>query len=663
MDIERVHQREVWQPARARLRSTAYCLPCTVLRPLSTVYGLLSTVLGAPIYCLRPTVYGFLLLTAYCSLLTGTALGSGRADSGTVPASKTSRRGDMAEELLVTSGQVGRYGGRLVVTERSEPKTLNPIVAADSASREVIQRMTADLIHINRESQRTEPALAKSWEVSRDGLRYTLDLRRGVKFSDGQPFDADDVVFSFEVYLDEKVHSPQRDLLVVGEAPIAVRKLDAHTVEFRLAKPYAAAERLFDGVAILPRHSLEKSYLQGTLNSAWGLTTPPDQIAGLGPFRLKKYVPGERLVLERNPYYWKADRSGNREPYLNELDFLFVPSQDAQALRFQAGESDVASRLSAEDYAVLERSSQAQGYRLYDLGPGLEYNFLFFNLNDLSAKGPVEIARRQAWFEDVKFRQAVSAAIDREAIVRLVYQGRGVPLWGPVTPGNKIWLNTGIPRPPASPATARHLLQSAGFSWKGDGSLVDAKGAPVEFSIITSAGNSERTQMATMIQNDLSQLGISVHVLPLEFRALLDRVFRTHDYEACILGLGDTDVDPNPEMNIWLSSGGTHVWNPGQSRPATAWEAEMDSLMREQLSTLDFSKRKRLYDRVQELVATSLPVICIAGPDILVGAKSGLGNFRPAILDHYTLWNIEELYWRDPLPGVGNKQSAVSSRQ
>ena len=588
-----------------------------------------------------------LLPTACCLLLTATALGSGPANSGTAPASKTNHRGDMAEELLVSSGQVGRYGGRLVVTQRSEPKTLNPIVAVDSASREVIQRMTADLIHINRESQHTEPALAKSWKVSRDGLRYTLDLRRGVRFSDGQPFDADDVLFSFEVYLDEKLHSPQRDLLVVGDAPIAVRKLDSHTVEFRLAKPYAAAERLFDGVAMLPRHSLEKSYRKGNLDNAWGLTTPPDQIAGLGPFRLKKYVPGERLVLERNPYYWKADRGGNREPYLNELDFLFVASQDAQAIRFQAGESDVASGLSAENYAVLERNRQARGYQLYDLGPGLEYNFLFFNLNDLGSKGPAQISRKQAWFGDAKFRQAVSAAIDREAIVRLVYQGRGAPLWGHVTPGNKVWLNTAIPRTPASLENARHLLQSAGFSWKGDGSLVDARGTPVEFSIITSAGNSERTQMATMIQNDLSQLGMNIHVLPLEFRALLDRVFQTHDYEACVLGLSNSDVDPNPEMNVWLSSGGTHVWNPGQSRPATAWEAEMDSLMREQLSTLDFAKRKRLYDRVQELVATSLPVICIASPNILVGAKSGLGNFRPAILDHYTLWNVEELYWRD----------------
>jgi peptide/nickel transport system substrate-binding protein len=585
----------------------------------------------------------YLWTTACCLLLTAAALGWGPAER------RSARRGAVQapEELLVTSGEVGRYGGRLVVNERSEPKTLNPVAAVDSASREVIQRMMADLIHINRGSQRTEPALAKSWKVSGDGLRYTMDLRRGLRFSDGQPFDADDVLFSFEVYLDERLHSPQRDLLVVGDAPIAARKLDAYRVEFRLAKPYAAAERLFDSVAVLPRHLLERAYREGKLDKAWGLTTPPDQIAGLGSFRLKKYVPGERLVLERNPYYWKTDRHGNREPYLNELDFLYVASQDAQAIRFQAGESDVVSGLSAESYTVLEKEQKARGYRLYDLGPGLEYNFLFFNLNDLGAKGSTQIARKQAWFRDVRFRQAVSAAIDRQSIVRLVYQGRGVPLWGHVTPGNKFWLNTAIVRPAAGLASARHLLQSAGFAWKADGSLVDAGGTPVEFSIVTGAGNSQRTQMATLIQNDLSRLGMNVSVAPLEFRALLDRLFQTHDYEACVLGLGSGDVDPNPEMNVWLSSGGTHLWNPGQGRPATAWEAEIDRLMREQMTTLDPSRRKRLYDRVQQLVATNLPLVCLASPNILVGAKNDLGNFRPAILDHYALWNIEELYWRN----------------
>src|SRR5262249_35830273 len=150
----------------------------------------------------------------------------------------------------------GQRGDHLIISLRSEPKTLNPVTSVDGSSREVIAQMTGDLIHINRASQATEPALAKSWKISPDGLRYTLQLRKGLKFSDGHQVDADDVVFSFKVYLDEKLNSPQRDLLIVGNKPITVHRVDAYTVTFELAQPYAAAERLFDSVAILPRHLL-----------------------------------------------------------------------------------------------------------------------------------------------------------------------------------------------------------------------------------------------------------------------------------------------------------------------------------------------------------------------------------------------------------------------
>src|SRR5580692_4560510 len=297
------------------------------------------------------------------------------------------------EERMIAEGAPGHAGGRLVIALRSEPKTLNPALALDEASRDVIRCLTADLIHINRGSLKTEPSLAKSWNVSRDGRQYTLQLRHGVRFSDGQPFNADDVLFSFQLYLDEKVNSSQRDLLVVGGKPITVVKVDDYTVRFELAQPYAAAERLFDSIAILPRHLLQNTYQAGSFSQAWTLSMPPNQFAGLGPFRLKEYVPGQRVLLEKNPYYWKADKAGTRLPYLAQLQFLFVANEDAQVIRFQSGDTDVLSRFSAENFAVLQKQQSVKGYHLDDLGPGLEYNFLFFNLNDLAPKGLPEVAK------------------------------------------------------------------------------------------------------------------------------------------------------------------------------------------------------------------------------------------------------------------------------
>jgi peptide/nickel transport system substrate-binding protein len=553
------------------------------------------------------------------------------------------------EELLVGQGELGKRGGRLVLALRSEAKTFNPVSATDGSSRDVYGRMNANLIRINRETQRTEPALAKSWSVSKDGRRYTLQLRRGLRFSDGHPFDADDVVFSWQAYLDEKNRSPHRELLIVGGKPITVRKLDPHTVVFEMEQPYAVGERIFDGIAMLPRHLLGKAQQDGKLGEAWGLGTPPAQIAGLGPFRLKAFAPGERVVLERNPHYWKSDRAGQRLPYLDELTFLAVASEDAQVIRFQSGDTDMLSRVSAENFAVLLKDEKTRGHRLQDLGPGLEYSFLFFNLGELAGKGLDKVARRQAWWKDAGFRRAVSAALDREGMARLAFGGRAVALGSHVTPGNKLWADTSLAAPRRSPERARELLKASGFSWK-DGKLVDAAGQAVVFSLITNASNAARVKMATIVQDDLRGLGIEVQVTPLETSAVIDRVLKTRDYEAAILAFGAGDADPNVEMNIWLSSGASHLWNPAQAQPATPWEAEIDRLMREQLTTLEYRERKRLYDRVQQIVAEQLPMIPLVAPRILVGAKAGLLNFRPAILDHYTLWNAEELSWGSGAP-------------
>jgi peptide/nickel transport system substrate-binding protein len=557
------------------------------------------------------------------------------------------------EELQLTDGEVGRYGGKLIASLRSEPKTLNPVSAVDAPSLKLLALTNADLIHINRYTQGTEPALAKSWKVSSDGRRYTLQLRQGVRFSDGQPFDADDVVFTFQVILDEKTRSPQRDLLVIGGKPIAVQKIDTHTVQFETAQPDAAAERLFDSIALLPRHLLEKAYQDGTLDHAWNLSVKPDQIAGLGPFRLKEYVPGIRIVFERNPYYWKVDGHGNRLPYLDEVAFLVVSSEDTEVIRFQAGDTDLISGLSPENFAVLAKEQKGRGYELYDRGPSLQYEFLFFNLNELKSDSLNQIAHKQKWFELVKFRQAVSEAIDREAVIKLVYQGRASPLWAQVTPGNKLWANSDLPRPPRSLKRARELLTESGFSWKPDGTLTDGQGQAVDFSIVTAAGNTLRAKMATIVQHDLAELGMQVHIVPLEFGSLMNRIFQTFDYEACLLGLVSGDADPNPEMNVWLSSGATHLWDLSRGHPATAWQAEIDRLMTEQLMTLNYKERKRAYDRVQQLVTENLPLICLVSPNILVGAKKSLGNFRPANLNDFTLWNVEQLFFRYEPPGKG----------
>jgi peptide/nickel transport system substrate-binding protein len=545
------------------------------------------------------------------------------------------------DDRLVVSGPSGRLGGRLVAAQRSEPKTLNWVVADDGGSREILTRLMADLIHINRESLQVEPALAKSWKASNDNLHWTLHLREGVQFSDGHPFDADDVVFTFQVLLDENVHSAQRDLLMVGDKPIGVRKVDAHTVVFDFPGPYSVPERLFDGVWILPRHKLEAAWKAGRLGEAWGLRTPPAEIAGLGPFRFREYVPGQRITLERNPHYWKRDSNGTQLPYLAEVTFLFVGSEDAQVMRFQAGESDLINRVGGRNFAVLAKEQDRRGYEMRSAGPGLEYSFLVFNL----------VPGRAGFLGRRSFRQAVSAAVDREALARIAYGGRAVPIAVPVPAGNKLWVNSAIPVPTRSAERARKILSDDGFKWR-DGVLLDPTGKPVTFSIVAANNNPERLQMAGLIQDDLKQIGIKAEITPLEIRSLLEKVQGTHDFDAALMAFGAADTDPNPDMPIWLSSGGNHLWNPKQPQPATPWEAEIDRLMRQQIVTHDYAKRKRMFDRVQEILAEQQPMVALVTPFVLVGARKDLANFRPAVLEPTILWNIEQLYWRSPQSGA-----------
>ncbi len=550
-------------------------------------------------------------------------------------------------DFLTTSGDIGRPGGTLVISQHSEPKTLNPLIAIDSASKDIIGLITADLIHINSHTQRAEPALAKSWKVSPDGRVYTLYLRRGLRFSDGSTFTADDVVFTWNAYLNESAHSPQRDLLIISGKPIAVRKIDDYTVEFTLASQYAAAERIFDGIAILPRHLLQNSASEGKLSSAWKLNTPPDQIAGLGPFRFKSYVPGQRIVLERNPYYWKRDSQGQHLPYLDSIVSIFVASADAEALRFDAGDTDVISRLSAANFDVLEQHADRRRFHLYDLGPGLQYDFLFFNENAIEPATLESVRESQSWFRQVSFRQAVSSAINRADIVRLAYRNRAVPLSSPVTPGNKLWLNRNIEPPVYSLAKARQLLQNCGFSWAPGGVLTDPHGRKVAFSLLVNAGNPQQTEMATLIQQDLKDLGIQVFVEPLEFHTMLDRITSSFRYEAAILALADGDADPNSELNVLTSTGSTHFWSLKSDGVIEPWQHEIDRLMHDQLTAREYETRKHIYDRVQELLYEYVPVIYLISPHILVGASERVGNFRPAILGNYTLWNAEELFLRN----------------
>ncbi|MBZ5536653.1 MAG: ABC transporter substrate-binding protein [Acidobacteriia bacterium] len=542
----------------------------------------------------------------------------------------------------------GQRGGRLVVGITAAPRSFNWVIANDSASRQVTYQLLGDLIHLNRATQQIEPALAKSWQVSKDGLVYTMRLREGVHFSDGHSFDADDVVFTFQVYLDPKVNSTQRALLTINGQPLKVEKLGPLTVRFTFPQAHGPAERAFDVIGILPRHLLESAYREGRFEKMWTLAEDPKNVAGLGPFRLQKVVPGQRVILERNPHYWKVDGRKNPLPYLDELLFEVLPDQNAATLRLVSGDIDLLDKVLPTDYEFLKKSEADKGISLINAGPSLQYLFLGFNLNNSvnpATQKPYVDPEKEGWFSNVNFRRAIAYAIDRSSIIKLVYHGTAHEIFAQTSPSNKFWFNPKIVRYDLNLSRARELLSQAGFRVpSSDGVLRSPSGAPVEFTLVTNADNRERTRVSSLIQSDLQPLGIQVKLQAVEFNALVGKLTQSFDYDAVIMELGGGDDDPGAEMNVWLSSGPLHVWHVGEEKPSTAWEARIDTLMKEQMTTAQRAARKKAYDEVQKIVSEELPIIPLISRDVVVAMKKQIGNLQPVVIAPYALWNSEQLY-------------------
>jgi peptide/nickel transport system substrate-binding protein len=561
-----------------------------------------------------------------------------------------------AVDYLQLPNLTGERGGNLVAAVRADPATFNRLLTSNLAHIIIAERISADLVHINRITFDLEPALAKSWEADRTGRIYTVHLRRGLRFSDGSSFTADDVLFTFQVLQDPKIETLMAGQVKVDEEFPTVTKIDSYTVRFTFSRPVGMGLRMLESVPILPAGKLQKAYQDGRFRSAWGSGADPSEIVGLGPFRLKEFKRGEKVVLERNPYYWKKDKTGQILPYLDSITFLIIPDRNSEALRLKTGDLDLVSELSPENYADLRRSQNQGRYKLQDLGPGLKVDFLWFNLNrgtDRSGKPFVDPEKRSV-FEKTEFRRAVSHAIDREGMARSILLGLGTPQYGPISSGNKVWYHVGIPRTEYDPERASALLDQLDLK-DTDGDGIREYGInhqPLEFALLTMRGSSARERIAQVIQENLSKIGIRMRVqlvLPNELGA---RLLESFDYEAILYGFTPIDVAPDLQTDVWYSSGEHHFWCPKQAKPIREWEARMDQLTTMLVRSTEPAIRRETFAHIQDLWARELPAIPTVAENILTGWSTRLGNVRPSILAPQLLWNAEELT-KSPRPSKG----------
>jgi len=527
---------------------------------------------------------------------------------------------------ILNAESAGQSGGELHFCLRGEPKTFNPLLVEEEAS-ETIRYLTGGvLIRLNRQTQALEPGLALSWKVSGDGRKISFHLRSGLQFSDGTPFTSEDVAYTVKALMDPELHSPTGDSFRSGEGQVVIQTPSADAVDVTFPAPVAGLERLFDQVAILSAHS------------------PKKEMAVLGPFYVADYTPGSYVLLRRNPHYWKKDSDGKPVPYLDSIRLDIQRNRDIELLRFRRGEIHLINALDAEYFDRLQKESPGAAY---DAGPGLDSEQLWFNQIPTA---PLAESKK-AWFRSTEFRKAISMAINRADLSRIVFGGHAHPAFGPVSPANHFWFNAALPVPRYDSAGALRLLAQASFHLEGE-TLRDASGNPVEFTVITNSGNKSRERMAAMIQQDLSQIGIKMNLVTLDFPSLIERITRTYDYEACLLGLVNTDLDPNSQMNVWLSSAENHQWNPKQAKPATPWEAELDRLMHAQSSAASDKQRKSDWDKVQQIVAEQQPFIYLVNKDAMSAISPAVLGSAPSVLDPHVFWNAERLRL-GPDPALG----------
>lgn len=551
-------------------------------------------------------------------------------------------------DYLQSQVEVGKFGGTFVSSTIGEgPKTFNPFNTKDNISAQMSEIMYDGLVTTDVVTGKTIPKLAKSFSVN--GKEYIVNLRHGLKWSDGKPITADDVVFTWQnIIFDGFGNTSTRDSVMIDGKIPTVEKIDDYTVKFVTPEPFAPFLRMLSS-PIAPKHIFQpavnrgREYFDGFLST----NTNPKEFVTSGAFRLKEYVPAQRVVFERNPNYYEINKDGKKLPYLDKLVYLIVGDINNQVLKFEGGELDEIS-LQGANVARFKEMEKHSDFTVFNIGPDTGTMYLSMNMNNRkNEKGKYYVdQKKQVWFQDKNFRQAVDYAIDRKNMVFNIANGLGYPLFTPETL-NSIFLNKKLKPYDKNTEKSKELLKKSGFTWDKAGHLIDKFGNHVEFDLYTNAGNTEREAIGVMVKQDLEDLGMKVNFKPIEFNSLVNKLMASLDWDMVIMGFTGSPLEPNGGKNVWLSDGTLHIFNQRLERdansPRYAFEKRIDYLYTQGALATKFEDRKKYYDEYQAIVYNEKPLIYIYSPIRIVALRNKFKNIYPTSLGGVT-HNIEEIY-------------------
>ncbi len=544
----------------------------------------------------------------------------------------------------------GQYGGNIVISTIGEgPKTFNPWNSKDNTSSSASEIMFDSLVTTDAYTGEVIPKMAKSIETLPDKKTYIIELRKGLKWSDGKEITADDVVYTWNTLIFGGFgNTSTRDAMYIDGKLPTVSKIDKYTVKFVTPKPFSPFLRQIS-VPIAPEHVLKKITDRGprAFDSFWSSNVNPEDLVTSGAFRLKEYVPAQRIVYERNPNYYIIDEKNQKLPYIDKYIMLIVGDLNNELLKFKSKEIDMVG-LRGTNVSIFKEQEKHSDYQIFNLGPDTGTMYLGINMNNRkNSTGKYYVDPvKQKWFNDLNFRKAVDYAIDRENIVFNIASGVGAPLFTP-EPLSSIYLNEKVAQGhPQDMEKARQYLKESGFKPDKSGKLRDKDGNKVEFDLYTNAGNTERESIGVMIKQDLEDLGMSVNFKPVEFNTLVNKLTNTKDWDMVILGFTGSPLEPYGGKNVWYSNGTLHLFNmrgEGETAKLLPWEKRLDEIFDAAALELDFDKRRALYEEYQQLIYNEKPLIYLYSPLRIYAVRKKFGNLHPTEIGG-VMHNIEEIY-------------------
>lgn len=584
-----------------------------------------------------------LFVAAAGALLPATAAAAGVADEELSEGEAMSQREQARAEILARTvsrpgGQeweLGAVGGTWLSSITNDPKTFNTMTARDADTRAVVDVLFDYLADYDPYRREFVPNLA-SFEVEvdeeADSLTVIYTLRDDLYWTTladpaaRVPVTADDVIFWYdEIEGDQELQQPGYagqfiELADGSEARVEATRIDARTVAFHfpriVANPILSTNMDF-GPRYLYEPAKREGGAEGVLN-LFSIDTDPATIPSVGPYHIAEYEPGVRVVVVRNPNYWKKDAAGVTLPYLERVIYQIVPDRNTELLLFKEGNKDAYS-LRPEDLDEL-LNVEDPDFTVYQGGAALGAAFVAFNQNPDTMDELVH-----SWFSQTRFRQAMSSLLNRDRIASQVYRGLAEPALHFFARANPYFDESIRQEFSYDRERARALLAEIGIRPNAEGLMEDAAGNHIEFNIHVGAENNVGIDVMSIFADELKAAGITGNVRPIDFQKLVEMLTSTYDWHVATASLG-ANYWPEGGSNVWQSKGNFHLWHPLQEEPATEWEARVDHLYNEGRFTIDRERAKAIYDEYQRLLLDQAPLTYLVHPLAFLAVRDKWGN-------------------------------------